>query len=145
VGSPVTSVSCMAQGLPGRPFDGFTVTLAFADGSQAAVIYSGEGDRSLRKERIEVFQGGTCWVNDDWSRLTRHQSGKDRALYSGKQQKGWREAMELFLGNGEHANLAPSWDEIRMVHETMFDAIDQALGAANNDTDEDLVVEVSDP
>jgi predicted dehydrogenase/threonine dehydrogenase-like Zn-dependent dehydrogenase len=144
VGSPLTSVSCMAQGLGGRPFDGFTVTLAFADGSQATVIYSGEGDRSLRKERIEVFQGGTCWVNDDWSRLTRHQSGKERALYSGKQQKGWREAMELFLGNREHADLAPSWDEIRMVHETMFDAIDQALGAANSDADEELVVEVSD-
>ena len=144
VASPVTGVSCTAQGLPGRPFDGFTVTLAFADGSQGTVVYSGQGDRSLRKERIEVFHGGNCWVNDDWSRLTRHESGKVRTLYSGKQQKGWREAMELFLGNDAHADLAPSWDEIRIVHEAMFDATDQALGATISDSDEDVRVEVSD-
>jgi predicted dehydrogenase len=144
VGSTVASVSCTAQGLPGRPFDGFTVTLAFADGSQGTVIYSGQGDRSLPKERIEIFQGGACWVNDDWSRLTRYESGKKRALYSGKQQKGWREAMELFLGNSAQADLAPSWDEIRIVHETMFDAIDQALGATISDTDENSVVEAID-
>lgn len=144
LGSDVTSVSCSAQGLPGRPFDGFVVTLGFADGSQGTVVYTGQGDRSLRKERIEVFQGGQCWVNDDWSRLTRHASGKAQTLYSGKQQKGWREAMELFLGNAAHADLAPSWDEIRIVHETMFDAIDQALGVSTDETDEDLVVEVSD-
>jgi predicted dehydrogenase/threonine dehydrogenase-like Zn-dependent dehydrogenase len=144
VGSHVTSVACTAQGLSGRPFDGFIVTLSFADGSQGTVVYSGQGDRSLRKERIEVFQGGTCWVNDDWSRLTRHESGKERTLSSGKQQKGWREAMELFLGNSTHADLAPSWDEIRIVHETMFDAIDQALGATISGTDEDALVAVSD-
>lgn len=128
-GSPPIGVSCTAQGLQGQPFDSFTITLTFANGSQGTVIYSGQGDRSLPKERIEVFQGGTCWVNDDWTRLTRYQSGKKRALYSGKQQKGWREAMELFLGNDKHADLAPSWDEIQIVHETMFDAIDRALGA----------------
>jgi predicted dehydrogenase len=144
VGSFVGRVSCVAQGLPGRPFDSFTMTLAFADGSQGTVVYSGQGDRSLRKERIEVFQGGTCWVIDDWARLSRHESGKERTLYSGKQQKGWREAMELFLGNGAHADLAPSWDEIRIVHETMFDAIDQALGSTMGDADEDVMVEVRD-
>ena len=78
--------------------------------------------------RIEVFQGGCCWVNDDWSRLTHHEGGKAKALFSGKQQKGWKEGMELFLGNTDHVDLAPSWDDIRIVHETMFDAIDIALG-----------------
>lgn len=137
LGSSVTSVSCVAQSLPGKPFDGFAVTLGFADGSQATVVYSGQGDRSLRKERIEVFQGGRCWVNDDWARLTRHEGGKSKALYSGKQQKGWKEGMELFLGSTEHATLAPTWDEIRIVHETMFDAIDVALGTTSSDADQD--------
>ncbi|AQT78737.1 hypothetical protein B1R94_04955 [Mycolicibacterium litorale] len=143
VDSPVIGVSCTAQSMPGRPFDGFAVTLAFADGSQAAIIYSGQGDRSLPKERIEVFKGGACWVNDDWSRLTSYEFGKKRVLHSGKQQKGWQEAMELFLGNKAHADLAPSWDEMRVVHETMFDAIDQALGASDEVTDE-ATVEVGD-
>lgn len=133
-GSHPIGVSCAAQGLLGKPFDSFAVTLTLADGSQGTIIYSGQGDRSLPKERIEVFQGGTCWVNDDWTRLTRHKSGKKRTLYSGKQQKGWREAMELFLGDRKNQDLAPSWDEIRIVHETMFDAIDRALGAAVNDS-----------
>ncbi|MCH9735183.1 MAG: bi-domain-containing oxidoreductase [Actinomycetia bacterium] len=137
-GSPIVGVSCAAQGFPGRPFDGFTVTLTFACGSQGTIVYSGQGDRALPKERIEVFQGGTCWVNDDWSRLTRYEGGKKRALYSGKQQKGWREAMELFLGSRTNADLAPSWDDIRVVHEAMFDAVDQALGTNKNETDEDL-------
>lgn len=142
--SPPVGVSCMARGLPGQPFDGFTVTLAFANGSQGTIIYSGQGDRGLPKERIEVFQGGTCWVNDDWSRLTRYQSGKKRALYSGKQQKGWREAMEFFLGNNTYGDLAPSWDEIRIVHETMFDAIDHALGVTISETNGDAIVDIGD-
>lgn len=142
--SPVTGVSCTAQSLPGKPIDSFTVTLAFASGSQAVVVYSGQGDRSLPKERIEVFQGGSCWVNDDWSRLTRHSAGKTEKLYSGKQQKGWREAMELFLGNSANLSLAPSWADIRAVHETMFDAIDEALGTVVGDFDEELAIETSD-
>lgn len=135
-GSPIVGVSCAAQAFPGRPFDGFTVTLTFASGSQGTIIYTGQGDRALPKERIEVFQGGTCWINDDWSRLARYEGGKKRALYSGKQQKGWREAMELFLGSRTNADIAPSWDDIRIVHETMFDAVNQALGATRNETDE---------
>ena len=137
-------VSCVAQGLPGQPFDSFTVLLAFSDGSQGTIIYSGQGDRSLPKERIEVFQRGSCWVNDDWSRLTRYRSGKKDVLYSGKQQKGWREAMELFLGERSHADLAPSWADIRIVHESMFDAIDSALGAPPSLTNRDIAIEDED-
>lgn len=127
LGAEVTTISCVAQSLPDRPFDGFSLSLGFSDGSQGTVVYTGQGDRSLRKERIEVFKGGKCWVNDDWSRLTVHDSGKARSLYSGRQQKGWREGMELFLGNKANADLAPTWSDIKLVHEIMFDAIDRAL------------------
>lgn len=132
VGRPVTRIQAIQQGRSGRPFDSFIITAAYRDGAQATIIYSGQGDRTLRKERIEVFQGRQCWVLDDWSSLVAYAEGKERKVYSGRQAKGWGEEMEHFLGLKDHS-LAPSWEETVEVHEAMFDAIDAALGVEENE------------
>jgi predicted dehydrogenase len=48
------------------------VTIEYADGSVATVLYSGVGGTSLPKERVEVLRGGRAWVLDDFVALTSH-------------------------------------------------------------------------
>ncbi|MBK1877942.1 bi-domain-containing oxidoreductase [Pelagicoccus mobilis] len=130
VNRPVLSVSCAQQGQSGRAFDSFVITLVFEDGSQGVIVYSGQGDRSLSKERIEVYQAGTSWILDDWAKLWKFSNGARSKIYSGKQEKGWREELEHFLGIEERPDLAPSWSSIVNVHRVMFDTLDTALGAS---------------
>lgn len=128
IGQPVLSVSCSQQGVEGRAFDSFVVTLVFADGSQGVVIYSGQGDRSLRKERIEAYRGGCCWILDDWSRLWRFRDGRETRLYSGRQQKGWREELQHVLGLLPQPVARMTWESHVATHRVLFDAIDRATG-----------------
>jgi polar amino acid transport system substrate-binding protein len=46
--------------------DSVFITLRFADGSNGAVAYLSEGDKSLPKERIELFGAGKSFVLDDF-------------------------------------------------------------------------------
>jgi polar amino acid transport system substrate-binding protein len=46
--------------------DSVFITLRFADGSNGAIAYLSEGDKSLAKERIEIFGGGKSFLIDDF-------------------------------------------------------------------------------
>ena len=46
--------------------DSVFITLRFADGSNGVIAYVSEGDKSLAKERIEIFGGGKSFVLDDF-------------------------------------------------------------------------------
>ncbi len=46
--------------------DSVFITLRFADGSNGAIAYLSEGDKSLPKERIEIFGGGKSFLIDDF-------------------------------------------------------------------------------
>jgi polar amino acid transport system substrate-binding protein len=48
--------------------DSVFITLRFADGSNGVVAYLSEGDKTLAKERIEIFGGGKTFVLDDFRR-----------------------------------------------------------------------------
>ena len=47
-----------------------SVTIQYADGSVATVLYSGLGPASMPKERVELLRGGRSWVLDDFRTLT---------------------------------------------------------------------------
>jgi len=129
VGQAAVRVSAVQHGPRGRPFDSFIVTLGFPDASLATVVYSGQGDRALRKERIEVYQNGKVMAA---GRLVISGSicwRQGKVLYKGRQSKGWREEMEHFLGIRSYALCAPSWGTIVASHRTMFAAVASALGA----------------
>jgi hypothetical protein len=68
--------------------DNVMMTLRFADGSNAAVAYLAEGDRSLPKERVEIFGGGRSFVLEDFRRATLHRGGKEETLKLRAQDKG---------------------------------------------------------
>lgn len=60
--------------------DNVAITLRFADGSVGVIEYLGNGDRSLPKERCEVFGGGMVAVMDDFWKLTLAKNGKTKRL-----------------------------------------------------------------
>ena len=68
--------------------DSVFVTLRFADGSNAAVAYLAEGDRSLAKERIEIFGGGRSFILEDFRRAALHRGGREEAVTLRAQDKG---------------------------------------------------------
>ncbi|HWS55369.1 MAG TPA: Gfo/Idh/MocA family oxidoreductase, partial [Pyrinomonadaceae bacterium] len=68
--------------------DNVVVTLRFADGSNGVLAYVAEGDRSLPKERAELFGGGLAFVLEDFRRATLHRGGREEALKLRAQDKG---------------------------------------------------------
>jgi predicted dehydrogenase/threonine dehydrogenase-like Zn-dependent dehydrogenase len=89
--------------------DSFSAHLEFSGGSRATLIYTGLGDASLPKERLEIYKGGTAIVLDDFRRLTVH-GRVGGSLDLGHQDKGiapqW-EAIERALRGGPSEVITP--------------------------------------
>ncbi len=93
-------VRVFTMGLPddGRYHeDNFVITLEFADGSVGSVSYLANGDRSLPKERIDVFGGGRVAVLEDFRWLELTTSGRTKTHKSQlRQDKGHRAEWNTF-------------------------------------------------
>ncbi|MBI5944040.1 MAG: bi-domain-containing oxidoreductase [Chloroflexi bacterium] len=106
VGAPPVSV--IAHSLPDNgkySEDNVSMTFTFPDGSIGVVDYLANGDKSMPKERLEVFCDGMVAVLDDYVSLTTVKDGKKKVT-SGAQDKGWRAEMSAFAesirgGGGE--------------------------------------------
>jgi predicted dehydrogenase len=99
-GSRPLSAHAVAVPQPGRPVecsDSFTAQIRFA-GSVANLVYSGNGDPRLAKERLEVFGGGMAAVLEDFRRLDVYRAGKRRSWKS-RQDKGHRAEIARFLAS----------------------------------------------
>jgi predicted dehydrogenase len=73
----------------------FVVTLSFPNGSVGTVIYSGMGNPSFSKERVEVLAGGGVAVMEDFTSLTLH-GLPGKAVRSRTGQKGYRAHLANF-------------------------------------------------
>ena len=100
-------VGVRATGLPdgGRyREDNVVIVLDFADGSVGAITYTAAGDRTMGKERIELFGGGVSAALDDYRTLDLHRGGKTQRERSRlRQDKGHRgewEAIGRLLRDG---------------------------------------------
>ncbi len=96
-GCPVRRVHAEALRAPGSLDDTVTVTLAFENGSIGSISYFANGDKSLPKERLEVFANGCCYVLDDFRRLGVMARGKKREKKLLTQDKGQRDEVRLFV------------------------------------------------
>lgn len=97
VGAPPVRVT--AQALPdGGKYhqDNVTMSFTFPDGSLGVVDYLANGDKSLPKERVEVFCGGKVALLDDFRRLELVQNGR-RRVFKGVQDKGWHNEWQAFV------------------------------------------------
>ena len=121
IGSPIHSVT--ASGLPnGTPFasDNVAVTLKFADGSVANLLYLANGDRSIPKEFFEVFCQGAIARLDDFRTLELARNGKLQKLKS-LQDKGHRRELQLTIEAVRDGKPSPiSFEELVEVTEATF-------------------------
>ena len=91
-------VEVHARRLKGIDCDSFNVFLRMANGSQANIMYLGNGDRAFSKERLEVFGGGASAVLEDFRRLELARHGhKEVARSRLRQDKGHVGELQAFV------------------------------------------------
>ena len=105
--------------------DSVFITLQFADGSNGCIAYLAEGDKSLAKERVEVFGGGKSFVLDDFRSATFHEKGRVQNRSLRAQDKGQAEQVkrvcELIRSGGSGLF---SLEELLATSRATFRAID---------------------
>ncbi len=96
--------------------DNFTLQLAFADGSIGSVHYFANGNRSIPKERLEVFSGGRVLQLDNFRSLRGYGWPGFRRMTIRRQDKGHQACAAAFVQAINSGGPAPiSFDELREV------------------------------
>lgn len=130
VGQVPVSVSARALPDNGKYHeDNVSMTLPFPDGSLAVVDYLANGDKSLPKERVEVFCGGKIAVLDDFTRLELVQDGR-RKIYKSAQDKGWQAEWVAFteaICTGSGPTIP--YEQLIGVTRAVFAAVESLRGA----------------
>jgi predicted dehydrogenase/threonine dehydrogenase-like Zn-dependent dehydrogenase len=98
VGARVTTVHAvpLAGADPAaRLRDNVQITLGFADGSVAGIMYTAKGNAAAGKERVEVFAAGATAIIDDFRAAEFHGGKVER--WKGRQDKGHAEQLRQFM------------------------------------------------
>lgn len=110
--------------------DNVSMTFTFEDGSIGIVDYLANGDKSMPKERLEVFCGGMVAVLDDYVSLTTVKDGKKK-VESGAQDKGWRGEMVAFAESLKAGKEPPiPYEQIIAVTKSTFAAVESIRSMA---------------
>jgi predicted dehydrogenase len=96
-GSLPCSVHAAAMRSASGTSDTVTITLAFQNGSIGTVSYFANGDKSLPKERVEIFSHGVVYILDDFRSLTIHANGGRKEKKLLVQDKGQKNEVRSFL------------------------------------------------
>jgi predicted dehydrogenase len=116
-GSAIATVQAEAVVRPGHAADDAVITLGFADGGIASVVYTGLGDPAPGKESIEVFADGVTLMLDNQRRLTIAERG-DVATRTGGGDKGIEAALRAFVGVVAAGGPAPV-DEAELIETSL--------------------------
>ena len=93
--------------------DNLILTLTYANGSVGTLHYLANGDSSMPKEYIEVFQAGSTAILHDFQKLETWQNGKRTSVSGGlRQDKGHRQAWAAFLESIHSGQAAIPAEEI---------------------------------
>ena len=125
VGAPPVSVTAHALPNNGKyRDDNVSMTFTFPDGSLGIVDYLANGDKSMPKERLEVFCEGMVAVLDDYVSLTTVKDGK-RKEERGAQDKGWKAEMAAFAESIKGGGEAPiPYEHLLGVTRSTFAAVE---------------------
>ncbi|HEX5885986.1 MAG TPA: hypothetical protein VFY67_15690, partial [Pyrinomonadaceae bacterium] len=105
--------------------DSVFITLRFADGSNGAVAYLSEGDKSLAKERVEIFGAGRVFVLDDYRRATLYKDGREEQVTLKAQDKGQQAQVHAVCASVLEGGAAPiSLDELAATSRATFRVLD---------------------
>jgi predicted dehydrogenase/threonine dehydrogenase-like Zn-dependent dehydrogenase len=104
--------------------DNISMTFTFPDGSIGVVDYLANGDKSLPKERIEVFCGGRVAVLDDFRSLELIREGR-RTVTRKPQNKGWVDEWVAFEDAIREGGEAPiPYEQLIGVTKATFAAVE---------------------
>ena len=118
-GSAITSVQADAAKVTHGGCDDLTITLGFADGSLATIVYTAQGDSGFSKERFECFAGGTVIAIDNFLSLSITENGRTRVEKAKMgQDKGHRGELEAFAAAVAAGGPAPV-DEAELVETSL--------------------------
>jgi predicted dehydrogenase len=106
--------------------DNLAASLQFEDGSVATITYVANGDKSLPKERVEVFGGGAAAILDDFRTLSLVKSGRSKTSSSKlRQDKGHLGEWQAFASALKSGGPAPiSFESIVNTTLTTFKIIE---------------------
>jgi len=104
---PVEAFAHAVGGPEGGLHDTVSITLRFARGSIASIAYFATGDKSMPKERVEVYGGGTVAVIEDWRELLVSGGGKRKRTRKLSQDKGFDEEVAAFVQSARRGGTPP--------------------------------------
>ena len=105
--------------------DSVFITLRFADGSNGTIAYLSEGDKSLAKERVEIFGAGRVFVLDDYRRATLYKDGREEQVALKAQDKGQQTQVRQVCASVHGGAAAPiSVDELAATTRATFRVLD---------------------
>ncbi len=133
VGAPLASVSCSMSREPDTALaasQGFSVCLAFIDGSTATVLYTARGASTLSKEYVEAHAAGCSALLDDF-RVLKLMKGRGRSRKGSRSQDKGHLAQLVHLRAVLAGHAPPSEPDPL----DSMDATLAALAAAKSDQD----------
>jgi polar amino acid transport system substrate-binding protein len=105
--------------------DSVFITLRFADGSNGTIAYLAEGDRSVPKERIEIFGGRRTFIIDDFRNGMAYVDGKETEHSLKSQDKGQTEEVRAVCAMVLNGSEAPiSLDDLETTTRVTFRILD---------------------
>lgn len=122
-------LSVTASGVPasGRyQQDNLQIQIAFENGSIGSLLYVASGDRSMAKERVEVFAGGRSAVLDDFRQLTVYAAGRSQTQRARlRQDKGHLAIWVSFVSSITNSAAPPiPYDQIVATSMATFAALE---------------------
>lgn len=78
-----------------KNLDNISITVKFSDGSLGNIVYLANGDKSMPKERIEIFGGGKAVLMDDFKKISVYNNNK--TVSANIFGKGHKEEVVAFL------------------------------------------------
>ncbi len=110
-GSRIKYVSGFSMLTAGHTEDTVTINLIMENGSIANICYYANGSKELAKERIEVYNGGSTYILDDFKSL--NMFGKNNNKVEQKQDKGHQQEIFEFINSIKEGITNPiAFDEI---------------------------------
>jgi predicted dehydrogenase/threonine dehydrogenase-like Zn-dependent dehydrogenase len=112
--------------------DNIVICIRFSDGSVGNITYIANGDKTLPKERVEIFGGGLSFVNDDFQNGYFYSKGKEHTIKG--TGKGHQEEVEAFIKfvKGEQGNPISN-ESMLLTTLTSFKIIDSLLSGLPQD------------
>ncbi|MBT6324133.1 MAG: Gfo/Idh/MocA family oxidoreductase [Anaerolineae bacterium] len=105
--------------------DNVSMTFTFPDGSIAVVDYLANGDKSVPKERVEVFGGGKVATLNDYRSLEMIHDGKRKMIKNRLgQDKGWKDEMGALIEAVKTGKPPIPYDQLIGVTKASFSAIE---------------------